>query len=315
MDSVLVSVIIPAYNVEKYIGACIDSVISQTYKNIEIIVVDDGSTDTTGAICDAKAAQDARVVVVHQKNQGLSAARNNGTVICKGAYIAFVDGDDIVSEEYLEEMWNISENGSYGLIECEYGEIIDGTKRLHGDQKSLWKGKASEYLLSDEFLTMACCKLIRTELAKKYPFPIGKIHEDVAVMPRMVYEAGQVAYTQKSLYFYNARPDSINTKERYYLKHLDMLEFIKDNITYFYSINENAIARKMERQYIYALLDQYGKVKKHFPDRKNILKDIKKNLQVQVKKSMTDSEIKGKTRALLFVSSYIPELWLALTNE
>ncbi len=162
---------------------------------------------------------------------------------------------------------------------------------------------------------MACCKLIRTELVKKYPFPVGKIHEDVAVMPRMVYDAGQVAYTQKSMYFYNARPDSINTKEKYYLKHLDMLDFIKDNISFFYLRNENAIARKTERQYIYALLDQYGKVKRHFPDRKDILKDIKKNLQEQVKKSMTDCEIKGKTRALLYVSSYIPELWLAITKD
>ncbi len=104
MDNVLISVIIPAYNVEKYIGPCIDSVTSQTYKNIEIIVVDDGSTDTTSAICDEKAAQDSRLVVVHQKNQGLSAARNAGTAICKGTYIAFVDGDDIVSEENLDGM-------------------------------------------------------------------------------------------------------------------------------------------------------------------------------------------------------------------
>lgn len=315
MEQSLVSVIIPIYNVARYVDACVGSVTKQTYSNLEIVLVDDGSTDESAGLCDDWAQKDSRIKVIHQENQGLSAARNAGTASSTGNYITFVDGDDELDETCIDTLWRLTNQGEIPYTQCEYGELIKEEKRLHGDQETKGELSASSFIRSPYYLTMACGKLIRREIVEQYLFPVGKIHEDVAVMPRMCYASKRVAYICKSLYFYNERQESINASGRYYLKHLDILEAMQKNIEFFDENGENELSQWMRRQYVYELLTQYGKVKKHFPDRKDILKDIKKNLQIQVKKSMTDSEIKGKTKALLYVSSYIPEVWLALIKD
>lgn len=315
MKQPLVSVIIPIYNVASYVDACVDSVARQTYSNLEIVLVDDGSTDESSSLCDAWAQKDSRIKVIHQKNQGLSAARNAGTASSTGKYITFVDGDDELDENCIDSLWRLTNHGEISYTQCEYGELIAGKRILHGDQETEGELNSSSFIRSSNYLTMACGKLIRRDIVERYLFPIGKIHEDVAVMPRMCYDAERVAYTCKSLYFYNEREESINASSRYYLKHLDILEAMQKNIAFFEENDVNELSQWMRRQYIYELLSQYGKVKLYFPDRKDILKDIKKNLQEQVKKSMRDSEIKGKTKALLYVSSYIPELWITLTKD
>lgn len=107
MKKELISVIVPVYNVEKYLSRCVDSIIGQTYSNLEIILVNDGSTDLSGAICDEYKKKDKRIVVIHQKNGGLSQARNSGMEIMSGKYVAFVDSDDYISEDYIEYLFRI----------------------------------------------------------------------------------------------------------------------------------------------------------------------------------------------------------------
>lgn len=116
MNEPLISVIIPIYNVEQYLEQCLDSVVNQTYRNLEIILVDDGSPDKCGAICDAYKAKDERIIVIHQENQGLSAARNAGLDICKGEYIAFVDSVDWVEADYIDAM--LEYVGNHTIVAC-----------------------------------------------------------------------------------------------------------------------------------------------------------------------------------------------------
>lgn len=306
---VAISVVVPIYNVEKYVDKCIETIVEQTFKNIEIILVDDGSTDKSGRICEQWGEKDNRIRVIHQANQGLSAARNTGTKTCCGEYIAYVDGDDELEPEYLSSLWGQTKDGQIDMVICEYGEIIDGEKRLHGDQVTVEYYSPADYLLSDHFLMMACCKLIRRNIAEKFPFPVGKIHEDVAVIPRMIYESNEIAYLGKSLYFYNWRSDSINTKERYYMKHLDMLPFMKDNIVYFEKSKNEKLIAWARRQYIFALFEQYGKVKCYYPNQKKELTVIKAELKKNCRDIKTDKTIKITTRLLLQGCAYIPELW------
>ena len=143
----LISVIIPVYNVEKYLRRCLDSVVAQTYRNLEIICVDDGSVDESGKICDQYAVRDARIKVIHQENQGLSAARNRGLDAAEGAYIAFVDSDDYILEDMYKKMLDKLLNYNVDLCVCQWQyEFSDGrqvVKRKNIDPTPLWSLPAS----------------------------------------------------------------------------------------------------------------------------------------------------------------------------
>lgn len=315
MEEPVISVIVPIYNVVDYVDACVASIVNQTYPNLDIILVNDGSTDGSQNKCDEWKKKDKRIKVIHQINQGLSVARNKGTEICSGEYISFVDGDDEVDSEYIETLWKLLSSNSVRYAQCEYGEIIGVERALHGDQKTVGLMSAADFIVGPYYLTMACGKLIHKDIVQQYPFPSGKIHEDVAVMPRMCYEAGKIAYTCKSLYFYNERTESINASNRYYLKHLDILPIIENNIDYFVGAGETAIADFFRRQYIYEALSQYRKIKEYFPDRKDLLNSLKESLKKQSRQCNKDSKIKKTTWILLRMSSFFPELWGFMSKD
>ena len=123
MKEELISVIIPVYNVEKYIRYCLDSVINQTYKNLEIIIVDDGTKDSSGEIAEEYAAKDSRIKVIHKENGGLSDARNVGLDVATGRYIAFLDSDDVISLDFYEYLYNMIKEKDYDIAECEFFRI------------------------------------------------------------------------------------------------------------------------------------------------------------------------------------------------
>ena len=124
MDEKLVSVIIPAYNIEDYIGRCLDSIISQTYKNLEIIVVDDGSRDYTGEILDNYAKKDRRIKVIHKENGGVSSARNKGIEAAEGDYIGFIDGDDLIEPEMYKTLVDLLEEENADIAHCGYQMVF-----------------------------------------------------------------------------------------------------------------------------------------------------------------------------------------------
>ncbi len=315
MKKPLISVIIPIYNIKEYVDGCISSVLKQSYTNLEIILVDDGSTDGSAECCDLWADKDARIRVLHQKNQGLSAARNEGTKICTGEYLTYIDGDDEVLPEYVDTLWELTQHGRYTVTQCGYGEY-DGDKAIVcGDQEVTGTATSREFLLSSQFLVMATGKLIRREHMMNYSFPVGKIHEDVGTMPRMIYEAGEIAYTGKSLYFYHNREDSINTGSHYYLKHLDILPFRKENMLYYQERGEAALTELSARAYLYDLLDQYQKVKTVYPQEKRILRDIHGEIVWVTPKCMRDPMIHGKAKVLMLVSMILPTVWHRVTQK
>ena len=218
----LISVIIPVYNAEKYLRRCLDSVVAQTYRNLEIICVDDGSVDESGKICDQYAVRDARIRVIHQENQGLSAARNKGLDVAEGEYIAFVDSDDYILEDMYKKMLDKLLNYNVDLCVCQWQyEFSDGrqvVKRkniaptIYGRKTSL---EFARFLYMGNYengvVVAVWNKLYRRALLDKIRFE-GSIHEDEAFSGRIMAKNISVYVMEEQFYVYAQNGDSLTNK-------------------------------------------------------------------------------------------------------
>ncbi len=210
-----VSVIIPVYNVEKYLKKCVDSVLNQSYQDFEVILVDDGSTDNSGKLCDEFKSE--KVTVIHKENGGLSDARNAGTEIAKGEYVTWIDSDDTIHADYIKILISMAEEYH---TDMSIGEILsykENTEIVYEkkDYKTfVFTGhEAFERMLRGKLhSTSACGFLIKTELAQKYTFPYGKYHEDDFTTYKYFLDSTKVAYIEQPLYFYMQREGSIMHK-------------------------------------------------------------------------------------------------------
>ena len=222
MRTPLISVIIPVYNVEKYLHRCLDSVIAQTYQNLEIICVDDGSIDESGRICDQYAVRDARIKVIHQENQGLSAARNRGLDAAEGEYIAFVDSDDYILEDMYKKMLDKLLNYSVDLCVCQWQyEFSDGRQvvKKKNIDPTIYGRKASlefaRFLYRGNYengvVVAAWNKLYRRALLDKIRFE-GRIHEDDAFNGRIMAKNISVYVMEEQFYVYAQNGDSLTNK-------------------------------------------------------------------------------------------------------
>ena len=216
----LLSVIVPVYKVEQYLEKCVDSILGQTFKNIEIILVDDGSPDNSGVICDEYAKKDKRVLVIHQKNGGLSAARNAGLKAASGKYIAFVDSDDWIVPEMYEVLYNYAYKYDLDMVKCLVKEVNDlGEGRL-----LLPKNKAKiEVLTCNERIgshiknyfegvlwTIACNGIYKRDIAMKVLFPEGLCFEDNYTSGMYLFYAQRIMMIDKPLYYYRINQNGIS---------------------------------------------------------------------------------------------------------
>ncbi len=211
-----ISIIIPVYNVEKYIKKCVDSIINQTYKNLEIILVDDGSSDNSGKICDEYKKRDYRIKVIHKENGGLSDARNKGVEIATGKYIGFVDSDDYIEENMYNILLNELKVNNADVSICSYKKIREDYYKVDCKQscekiiKILDNIKAIELLLSDTYIdNYAWNKLYKKELFNNIKYPYGKKMEDLGTTYKIFSKAKKIVYTNYIGYFYLQRNSSI----------------------------------------------------------------------------------------------------------
>ena len=263
-----ISVIVPVYKVEQYLPACINSILAQTYTDFELILVDDGSPDNCGAICDSYAARDPRIRVIHQENMGLSGARNSGMDVAKGEYITFIDSDDLVVPQYLEYLLNAMDSQDVGISICkpiEFNNPEDnnisssasssGYSHLSGKDAciALYNGSAAVPI-------NAWGKLFRKDLLESLHFPVGRIHEDQAMIPIACYRAKLVSVLGAKLYLYRYRDASI-TKEHFSLKRYDDIWAIDQCIAFFTEKNEPEIveAAQNKRKRILAVYSIYAR--------------------------------------------------------
>lgn len=217
MNNELISVIVPVYNVEKYLEKCVHSIINQTYKNLEIILVDDGSPDNSGALCDDLAKLDDRIVVYHKENGGLSDARNYGVSKANGSYIGFVDSDDYIHEKMYEKLYQAIKKTGTPISECGVTRVYKKCLRPHysGEDYFLVLDREEyleEYLLNTKLYGSAWCKLLHIDLAKRITFPVGKIYEDAFYTLELLNNVEAYTVISGNYYYYYMRENSITTR-------------------------------------------------------------------------------------------------------
>lgn len=227
MNNILVSVIVPIYNVEEYLKKCLDSIINQTYKKIEIILVDDGSTDYSGNICDEYSKIDRRIKVIHKENGGLSSARNVGIDNSSGKYIVFIDSDDWINSYFIENLYTIAYESNSDLV-------ISGLKRVFNmnnfdDSKNdnsyriISKTEALNMtLLGDNGIDVSACgKMYKSDIFRNIKYPIGELYEDFLIIDNIIEKCNKIAITNYRGYYYYQRFGSIMhskySKKRYVL--------------------------------------------------------------------------------------------------
>lgn len=209
----LVSVIVPVYNVEAYLRECIDSVTDQTYKNLEILIVDDGSTDNSPVLCEELLKSDTRIKVFHKKNGGLSDARNYALDRCHGEYITFIDSDDIVDKRLIEICLSKVNSSRSDMVSVNLQQFEVRNEIKIDDKFSFVTCDAQEaarkMLTCKGISSCGCAKLYRASLFKAIRFPVGRLYEDYLTIYRILSETSCVTIVDAQLYFYRQRPGSI----------------------------------------------------------------------------------------------------------
>ncbi len=256
----LISVIIPVYKVEAYLERCVDSVLAQTYENLEIILVDDGSPDGCPALCDKYAAADSRVRVIHQKNAGLSGARNAGIDAARGSYLSFIDSDDYVATDFIESLYKACVCTGSQLSLCRWMYVHGEELPEKGRETAARAGSVEEEEVSGlrvygrrelmemlydpdgAYFVVAWNKLYRRELFQGIRYPLGQIHEDEATTYKLFHRTGQGAFVDRPLYGYFVAPASIT--RGFNPRRLDWIIGVKERLDFF---EENGYAHLMPK--------------------------------------------------------------------
>lgn len=231
----LISIIVPVYNVKKYLPKCLDSIVNQTYKNLEIILVDDGSIDNSGDICDEYAKQDIRVKVIHKENGGLSDARNKGLDIAKGEYIGFVDSDDYIDEDMYEYLYNFAVENNLEVAMCASCNVYQNKIIYPKNFESIILDK-KEKIIENIFINpfggaavSVCSKLFKYDVIKNIRFDVGKTSEDVYFLLKWIANTNKFGRCDKVKYYYVQRGESITHQKFYNDKILDVVDGYKKN--------------------------------------------------------------------------------------
>ena len=278
-----ISIIVPVYNVEQYIHRCVDSILAQTFADFELILIDDGSPDNCGMICDEYAKKDIRVKVVHQKNKGVSVARNIGTKLAEGDFITYIDSDDWIERNFLECM--------YGTVKKYHSDIC--VVSTYDEDVALKENKIEELdfrqaiihfmKLNNYKIKAPWGKLVRREIAYKYPFPEKRSYsEDLATVYKWYYCASKTVDTNFDVYHYSINETSICGRE-WDLFRLDELNTY-DEILYFLK-NElfHDLYKEWTNKYIYLIEESYKqlkKLKKYPREKRQIRRKLKAELKV-----------------------------------
>ena len=280
-----ISIITPVYKAEEYLGRCINSILAQSVPDFELILIDDGSPDRCGEICDEYALRDARIKVIHQENRGQAAARNRALDIAEGEYIGFVDSDDYVHPRYLEVLLDNAGRCHAQVSICAYRKVDgpDAVEPLKGCPVNRWEGKDfvrkgltgqipnKVWLLCDKLFHRSCFAQIR--------LPEGRINEDNATVYRILYEAESVAECDEILYYYYQNPDS-TVNQMFRRKNLDWLLVPQEMIAYFTEHEDPLLTDKCNRMYLSALEDMFRKVHENLDD-PDVERELKKKLRLQ----------------------------------
>ena len=211
----LISIIVPVYNVETYLAKCVDSILAQTYTNLEIFLVNDGSSDCCGKLCDEYAKEDKRIKVIHKKNGGLSDARNVAIDVATGEFITFIDSDDYVTDDYIMTLYSLIEKYECKVSIALYNTFVEGSKpkvvnRVYREDCQTNIKAIEEMFYQEKYDTASWAKLYHSSLfATGIRYPKGIVYEDLATTYLLIFQSDKVAFCNRRIYNYLLRRDSI----------------------------------------------------------------------------------------------------------
>lgn len=286
MSNIGVSVIVPVYNVEKYLDKCINSILNQSYKNYEVILIDDGSTDESGKICDKYTSKYKFIRAIHKENGGQSHARNLGVVNSKYQYVTFIDSDDYIDRYFLERLTDILEGYESDIAICGildedtngnyiYPDTSSGEVKVYSNYEAI-----EEMCYERKFGTSPCAKVIKKKIVLDNPFPIGVIYEDLATLYKILGDCNSIVFYDKKMYHYvhhfgsttkNIWHDNVMYVMKASNELLHYIETRCPNIIdagvqrYFFSANEVYVRSFDERKYLSIIYDIRQQLKKYWP--------------------------------------------------
>lgn len=311
----LISVIVPVYKVEAYLARCVDSILAQTLADFELWLVNDGSPDGCPAMCDAYAAKDSRVRVVHQENGGLSSARNAALERFTGQYVCFVDSDDYIAPDALETMYAaLTETGSdvaVGNMRAfdENGELRDFYAPVK--ERAVLEG---EEMLSTLNQPCAPNRLYRAEIYRTLRFPVGRLYEDVFVYHQVLARCKKIVLTGKTGYYYLIRSDSI-MHSRYDIRFTDIIFAIRERYEWLESIGQRQLANEA-RLFIYSRVAvACAHLDKNDPVHREKLKDITEIYRDCYRVLMKDGDVSVKQKLRLWLLYRLPAVHTALFGK
>ncbi len=297
-----VSIIIPVYNVEKYIKRCIDSVIEQTYSNIEILLIDDGSSDLSGKICNDYLKKENRIKVFHKNNGGLSDARNFGIEKATGEYYSFIDSDDKVDKDFIKILIENLKTSEADISCCKMKKFTNeiDTIKLENKINTFTGHEALKNMLYQQNIDSSVCnKIFKKCIFKNIRFPVGKYFEDLGTTYKLLYNSNKVVVSNSELYFYYQRESSIIHKKNE--KRIDDLQYNLNEIEKY--INSNSKNLDLKKAFLARKIDANFYI--HRESQKKLTREISKNYIYAMKKAvLSDNNISKKTRTALILSSF-----------
>ncbi len=325
-QTILVSVIVPIYNVEQYLEHCILSLVNQNYKLLEIILIDDGSTDSSGEICEKWLQKDSRIHVIHKKNEGLSAARNTGIVNSHGEFITFVDSDDYVHKDYIN---NLLDACLKNKVKLAIGKLLAVTD----DNPTEWnydnESSENEILSKEELFlqlfssrnvetVVACGKIYHRSLWKDLRFPLGRIHEDAIIVQDIFNQIQDAAWVNRILYYYRSNLNSI-TQKKYNLQRLDELYAYERRLSLFHQNKWQMLFQKQLYVYLSRIIYHYQMITKMNNitkiERNEIFKLYNKYLSSISKINKTSLDLKHKVKFNFFRVYFLIKQKLAVHDQ
>lgn len=305
----LISVIVPVYNVEKYLKKCVDSITSQTYKNLEILLVDDGSTDSSGQICNEFEKNDARIKVIHKKNGGLSDARNAGLDRAKGQYYAFIDSDDYIQDNTIEIMLNAIKKNKSEIAVCNMIRFLEEGETVQfycpTNHEVLYQGNQRYKTLNQPSV---CNKLFEAKLFEGIRFPKGKYYEDTFVYHEVLYRANSIVLTGTDSYWYLSREDSILGQPQYTERYFDFIEAVYKRADFLLKHDVQPYAKEACLSLYAAIANAESNIEENTKTIEKFLIARKQYTLAYNKLMKTKNQIGIKQKLRLMLLKYFPKL-------
>ena len=314
----LISVIVPVYNVAPYLPTCLDSILNQTYKNLEVILVASTSKDNSVEICDEYAGKDERISVIHCPPNGLSDGRNRGIDASHGEYLSFIDSDDFIAPEFIQTLYDIIVEYGCDIAQVNYYRVEEDDTNIIPDSKKeveIYTGREMNINLARDIpntsSVVAWSKLYQKELFADIRYPVGKISEDVATTHKLFHIANKVGMSRQKLYFWRKNPTSI-TGQEYYLKRLDDITLNEERMQFFLDAGDRDLYWRFYIKTARQIPPHRMYVKKYFPEETEIKQELRKKIKINLKTVLKCPLASSKDKGIILAYSILYEFPLVI---